>query len=84
MGRFRLHAFVIMPDHVHVLFEPGEKVSLEADAEAEASAYLQAKAKPKASAFALARRHGGLGFLVGFAFAFGGAFVPVLFAFGYG
>ena len=29
MGRFRLHAFVIMPDHVHVLFEPGEKFSLE-------------------------------------------------------
>jgi len=28
-GRFELHAFVIMPDHIHVLFTPAHDVSLE-------------------------------------------------------
>jgi putative transposase len=28
-GRFSLHAFVIMPDHVHVLLTPADDVSLE-------------------------------------------------------
>jgi putative transposase len=28
-GRFALHAFVIMPDHVHLLLTPGPDVSLE-------------------------------------------------------
>lgn len=28
-GRFELHAFVIMPDHVHLLLTPAEDVSLE-------------------------------------------------------
>jgi putative transposase len=28
-GRFALHAFVVMPDHVHVLVTPAEEVSLE-------------------------------------------------------
>ncbi len=28
-GRFLLHAFVVMPDHAHVLFTPAEDVSLE-------------------------------------------------------
>ena len=28
-GRFELHAFVVMPDHVHLLLTPAEDVSLE-------------------------------------------------------
>jgi putative transposase len=28
-GRFRLHAYVIMPDHIHLLLTPSENVSLE-------------------------------------------------------
>lgn len=28
-GRFRLHAFVVMPEHVHLLFTPAQEVTLE-------------------------------------------------------
>lgn len=28
-GRYQLHAFVLMPDHIHVLLTPAENVSLE-------------------------------------------------------
>jgi putative transposase len=28
-GRFQLHAYVIMPDHIHLLLTPAENVSLE-------------------------------------------------------
>ncbi len=28
-GRYRLHAFVVMPDHIHLLLTPAETVSLE-------------------------------------------------------
>src|SRR5690348_16986420 len=28
-GRYQLHAFVLMPDHFHILLTPGESVSLE-------------------------------------------------------
>lgn len=28
-GRFDIHAFVVMPDHVHLLLTPGEEVTLE-------------------------------------------------------
>jgi putative transposase len=28
-GRFKLHAYVIMPDHIHLLLTPAEDVSLE-------------------------------------------------------
>jgi putative transposase len=29
LGRFLLHEFVVMPDHVHVLLSPAEEISLE-------------------------------------------------------
>src|SRR5579863_3673147 len=28
-GRYQLHAFVLMPDHIHVLITPAENVSIE-------------------------------------------------------
>jgi putative transposase len=28
-GRFQLHAYVIMPDHIHLLLTPAENISLE-------------------------------------------------------
>jgi len=28
-GRYRLHEFVVMPDHVHLLFSPAPEISLE-------------------------------------------------------
>lgn len=28
-GRYRLHAFVLMPDHIHLLLTPAETISLE-------------------------------------------------------
>lgn len=50
-GRFALHAFVIMPDHLHVLLTPSPEVSLE-----KAGSPSGSKARPAFGSGALTKR----------------------------